>query len=79
MRFTDYAKDGCPYCTKIIKVLDMCNLTHNVYYLDKDFTTEQFLEEFGRSSSFPQITLNGEHTIGGCVETINFLKENKFI
>lgn len=79
MRFTVYAKDGCPYCTKIIKILDTCKLSNNVYYLDKDFTIEEFIEEFGKTSSFPQITLNGEHTIGGCIETINFLRENQLV
>ncbi len=37
MKFTVYSKRGCPYCTKIIKVLELSELDHKVYKLDEHF------------------------------------------
>ncbi|MFN9956618.1 MAG: glutaredoxin domain-containing protein, partial [bacterium] len=28
MKFTVYSKDGCPYCTKVQKVLELAQLQH---------------------------------------------------
>jgi glutaredoxin len=78
MTFTVYSKDGCPYCTKVEKVLKMAELQHVIYKLNKDFTKEQFYSEFGENSTFPQV-ICGEETIGGCVETVKYLQENQLV
>lgn len=78
MKFVIYSKVGCPYCDKVKKVLELSNLQHVVYTLDKDFTKEQFYSEFGENSTFPQVICNDEK-IGGSVETISFLKENNLV
>jgi glutaredoxin len=49
-----------------------------VYTLDKDFTREGFYAEFGEGSTFPQVICN-EKKLGGCVDTIKFLKENQIV
>lgn len=76
--FVIYSKLGCPYCDRIKQVMEMTSLSHSVYTLDEDFTREQFYEQFGQGSTFPQIVYNGEN-LGGCVDTIKFLKENSLI
>lgn len=76
--FVIYSKPGCPYCVKIKQVMEMTNLIHYVYTLDEDFTRDQFYQQFGQGSTFPQIVYNGEN-LGGCVDTIKFLKENSLI
>jgi glutaredoxin len=78
MNFTVYTKDGCPYCDKIKKVLELTKQRHVVYNLDVDFTKEEFYAEFGEGSTFPQIVFN-DIKLGGCVDTIKFLKEQKII
>ena len=78
MTFTVYSKDGCPYCTKVERVLKMAELQHVIYKLNKDFTKEQFYSEFGENSTFPQV-ICGEETIGGCVETVKYLQENQLV
>ncbi len=78
MRFTVYSKPGCPYCEKIKKVLDLTNMVYVEYTLEENFSREEFYSEFGEGSTFPQIICN-DKKIGGCVDTINFLKENKII
>ena len=46
-----------------------------VYTLNEDFTREQFYQEFGEGSTFPQIIMNDQR-LGGCSDTIKYLKEN---
>lgn len=82
MNFTVYSKQGCPYCEKVKTVLNDlktkkdCNTVY--YELGKDFTREQFYDEFGQGSTFPQVIFNNEH-IGGCTDTVKYLMENKMI
>jgi len=78
MVFTVYSKDGCPYCTKVEKVLKLAELQHVVYKLNEDFTSTEFYAEFGNGSTFPQVVAGGEN-IGGCKETVNYLKENNLV
>lgn len=78
MTFTIYSKDGCPYCTKIERVLKLSELKHVVYKLNKDFTKEEFYSEFGNGSTFPQVVVNQTH-LGGCTDTVKYLKENQLI
>ena len=34
------------------------------------------MDEFGQGTTFPQVVVDGKK-IGGCVDTIEFLRENK--
>jgi glutaredoxin len=74
MKFTVYSKEECPYCFKIKKVLELCGKDFVVYTLDKDFTREEFYSEFGEGSTFPQVLMDDKH-LGGCTDTIQYLKE----
>lgn len=79
MKFTVYSKDGCPYCNKIGQVLDLASLEHVVYKLDEDFTRDQFYAEFGEGSTFPQVVLNDTNHLGGCTDTVQYLKEQNLV
>ncbi len=79
MKFTVYSKYGCPYCSKIEEVLKLANLEHKVYKLDEQFTREQFYSQFGEGTTFPQVVLNDQENLGGCVDTVKYLQENKLI
>jgi len=79
MRFTVYSKEGCPYCIKIEEVLRLSQLDHKVYKLDEDFTRDEFINQFGYGSTFPQVILNDKENLGGCVDTVKYLQENKII
>ena len=78
MNFTVYSKDGCPYCTKVKTVLELTGKQFVAYELGRDFTKEEFYAEFGEGSTFPQV-LCDDRKIGGCVDTIQFLREEKII
>lgn len=76
--FVVYSKNGCPYCDKVKKVLESLNVNLTIYQLDVDFSRKQFYDEFGEGSTFPQVVV-GDEKIGGCSETIKYLKENKYV
>ena len=79
MKFIVYSKDGCPYCTKIQQVLELTNLQHVIYKLNVDFTREEFYAEFGDGSTFPQVILNDQQHLGGCSDTVQYLKEQNVV
>ena len=78
MTFTVYSKDNCPYCQKIEQLFQFAEVKYVVYKLDRDFTKQAFYEEYGKNSTFPQVTFKGKH-IGGCSDTIQFLREQKHL
>lgn len=79
MKFTVYSKDGCPFCSKIEQVLQVSELQHVVYKLDRDFSRDEFYAEFGYGSTFPQVILNDQDHLGGCTDTVKYLQENSII
>ena len=79
MKFTVYSKDGCPYCNKIEQVLQLSNLEHVVYKLGSDFDRDGFYTQFGEGSTFPQVVLNDQEHLGGCTDTVQYLKEQNFV
>lgn len=78
MTFTVYSKDNCPYCNKIKQVFDLTEQKYVVYNLDVDFTRDQFYAEFGEGSTFPQVSVENKN-IGGCSDTIQFLREQEIL
>jgi glutaredoxin len=78
MNFIVYSKKGCPYCTKIVQVLDIIEAKYVEYKLDRDFTREEFYGEFGEGTTFPQILMD-QKKLGGCSETVKYLREQKLL
>jgi glutaredoxin 3 len=82
MNYTVYTKRGCPYCTKIISVLEQLSSNKGIpvveYVLGTHFSREDFYNEFGVGSTFPQVVY-GDKNLGGCSETIMYLKENSLL
>lgn len=79
MKFTVYSKQGCPYCVKIKQVLELAGLEHVVYTLGSDFDRDQFYEQFGLGSTFPQVVLNDQENLGGCSDTVQYLQEKNLV
>ena len=79
MKFKVYTRDGCPYCSKVEQVLQLAELQHVVFKLGRDFDRETFYGQFGQGSTFPQVVLNDTQKIGGCTETVKYLRENKLV
>ena len=78
MNFAVYSKNGCPYCDKVKQVLELTGSKFVVYNLDQHFNKDAFYEEFGQGSTFPQVVCDGKK-LGGCVDTIQYLKEQQIL
>ena len=76
--FAVYSKIGCPDCTKVIGALQLAELRFVEYKLGRDFNKEGFYEEFGKGATFPQVLVDGKK-LGGCTETVKYLRENKLV
>ncbi|NVM37959.1 MAG: glutaredoxin [Candidatus Lokiarchaeota archaeon] len=76
--FKIYSKINCPYCTKVKNAFYLTKQSFEERILDEDFTKQQFYTLFGHGASFPQVMYN-EDFIGGCRETVLFLKENNMV
>ena len=76
MNFAVYTKESCPYCDKIKQVLDLTKTSYVVYNLNEHFDRTSFEDEFGQGSTFPQVVVDGKK-LGGCSDTIQFLRENE--
>ena len=78
MEFIVYSKDGCHYCTKVQQVLELAEIKHVIYKLNRDYTREEFYDKFGKGSTFPRV-VEGDTLIGGCTETVKYLREQKLV
>ena len=78
MKFTIYSKNGCPYCEKVKSVLELTKQEHQVYLLGREFTGQDFYDKFGEGSTFPQVVYD-DNNLGGCVDTLRFLREQKIL
>ena len=76
--FTVYSKDGCPYCLKVMEVLQLAGLKFVEYKLDRDFDRTSFYGQFGHGSTLPQVVLDATN-LGGCQETVKYLQEKKLV
>jgi len=73
-----YTRPGCGFCTKIKEVYKSKGWPFAEYVLNVNFTREQFKQEFGQTATFPQVIIQGQK-MGGCTETIKYLREGKFV
>ena len=78
MNFAVYSKEDCPFCYKVKQVLELTGNNFVVYNLGEDFTKEEFYSEFGEGSTFPQVICD-DQKLGGCTDTVKFLKEKQIV
>jgi glutaredoxin len=78
MKYLIYSKENCPYCEQIKQVMTLTNLEHEILTLNREFTKEEFYTIFGEGSTFPQVVL-GETKLGGCKDTILFLRNQNIL
>lgn len=75
--FTIYSMPGCIYCRQVKQLMELTEQRHVVYTLDEDFTIEEFESNFN-TRLFPQVVYNKQH-IGGCQETVAYLREQNLV
>ncbi len=57
-------------CERVESFLESIDVSYQTYYLDKDFTDNQFYSEFG-NAQYPQVAIGIKH-IGGLKEVLNW-------
>ena len=78
MTFVVFSRDGCPSCNKVEQVLQLAEVQHVIYKVNRDFTREEFLQRFGDDSTYARVVMDGE-VIGGCQETVKYLREQQLV
>ena len=78
MNVAVFSKPDCPYCDKVKKIFKLTNINCAVYNLDEHFNRDAFVSEFGEGSTFPQVIVDGKK-IGGCIDTVKYLKEKNIV
>ena len=78
MNFAVYSKEDCPYCSKFKMALELTGNQFVVYNLNEHFTKDEFYAEFGEGSTFPQVICD-DRKLGGCIETVKYLKELQMV
>ena len=58
--------------------MELKKFPHKIYTLGVDFTKEEFYDKFGEGSTFPQV-IHENNTLGGCVDTVKYLKQKELI
>ena len=77
-KFYVYSKTGCGFCDRLTQFMKTKGISYEKFDLGRDFTSEEFLNQFGKQSTFPQVMVENKH-IGGMKDTVRFLMENKFV
>ena len=78
MQAVVYTKDNCQWCDRVKYLLGHVGIEYLEYRYTKDFTKNEFYNEFGDGATFPQVSIGSKH-IGGCKETLHYLQEHKLI
>ena len=78
MKFKITQKKTVRIATKLSKLWRLTGNDFEVFTLEEDFTRSEFYDKFGQGSTFPQV-LCDEELLGGCVDTIRFLKRKQVI
>ena len=61
--FEVYSRDGCPYCTKVVQVLQLAELKFVEHKLGRDFTRDEFYNQFGPGSTFPGLNMKIDSSV----------------
>ncbi len=77
-KFYVYSKSGCGFCDKLTNFMESKGVSYEKFNLGDDFSSEDFLSEFGRASTFPQV-VKDNRKIGGMKDTVRFLLDNKMV
>lgn len=77
-QITIYSKADCPFCERLTQFLSIKEVEFKELKLDKDYNTEEFIAEFGPSSTFPQVKYGGKN-IGGMKDSLMYMQTHKLL
>ena len=77
-KFYVYSKSGCGFCERLTQFMENKGVHFEKFDLGEDFSPEDFVNQFGYNSSFPQVVYHSQK-IGGMKDTVRYLLENKIV
>ena len=77
-KFYVYGKLGCGYCDKLTSFMDTKGVKYEKFTVGVDLSVEQFLNKFGRGSTFPQVC-HDTTNIGGMKDTVRYLIDHRLV
>ena len=77
-KFYVYSKDGCGFCEKLTNFMESKGVNYEKFNLGDHFTSEEFLQQFGKQSTFPQVIVENQK-LGGMKDTVRFLLDNGIV
>ena len=78
LKFYIYSKDGCGFYERLIHFMVLKNIPYEKFSLGEDFSVEEFLNKFGRGSTFPQVNYKNMN-LGGMKDTLRYIQEQKLL
>ena len=69
--------NGSQECERAGMLLKSIHEDFHEYFLDEDFTDQQFHAEFGSNAEYPQISIGLNHR-GGLKETLHYLNNHNY-
>ena len=77
-KFYIYSKSGCSFCTKLVSFMEKRDLPYEKLTLGEDYSVEEFLNKFGRGSTFPQVNYKNLN-IGGMRDTVRYIQQQNLV
>ncbi len=78
MKIAVIYSDNSQECERACQLLTSLGAKYRVYYVNDEFSYQQFQMEFGCDAHFPQITLGSKH-LGGLKDALHYLKEKGYL
>ena len=66
-----YTKKDCQECERLISLLNNLQWEYIEYTEGEEFSSQQFIDEFGEESEYPQIAVGYQH-LGGLKDFLNY-------
>ena len=77
-KFYVYSKAGCGFCDRLTQFMEQKGVNYEKYDLGSDFRPEDFVNQFGYNSSFPQVMFENQK-LGGMKDTVRYLIDHKHV
>ncbi len=77
-KFYVYSKNGCGFCDRLTSFMESKGVEFEKFYLNEDYSPEDFVNQFGYNSTFPQVVHHSQK-IGGMKDTVRYLVDHKLV
>ena len=77
-KFYVYSKAGCGFCDRLTQFMEQKGVNYEKFHLGSDFSPEDFVNQFGYNSTFPQVMFENQK-LGGMKDTVRYLIDHNHV